>query len=152
MESFIARFSELAIGQNYSSEGRTITETDLALSCMLSTDWHPIHADQDYAARTPAGKRVLHGSFGILIALGMATRLPIFAEPVIGATGLADWRFRKPLTPGDTVRVESVIEGKRVTSDGRRAIVERRLILRNQHYEVTQEGLLGTMIQLEETP
>lgn len=148
MHPITAAFDALTPGQRFRSAGRTLTPTDLSFSCMLSGDWHPIHADVEYCRAEMGGERLLHGSFGIMLAMGMATMLPMFAERVIGATGLREWRFAKPLCVGDTVYVDVVVHDKRITSDGARAIVERRLILRNQRGDVVQEGIIGTMIQL----
>ncbi len=141
-------YADLTVGATYRSHGRTITETDLSLSCMLTGDWHPIHADEEFAKSTPIGKRILHGPFGILLALGMSTHMPEFADPVIGATGLREWTYRRPIIVGDTLHIETTIEAKRVTSDGKRAIVERRVRVLNQEDKVIQEGIAGLIIRL----
>lgn len=144
-------FNDLKIGANYKSHGRTLTETDLSLSCMLTGDWHPIHADEEFARTTPMGKRILHGPFGILLAAGMSTHMPEFADPVIGATGIREWTYRGPLTVGDTIHIETTIESKRITSDGKRAIIERRMKVINQAGKAVQEGIVGTMVRLATT-
>ncbi len=141
-------YADLTVGASYRSHGRTITDTDLSLSCMLTGDWHPIHADEEFAKTTPMGKRILHGPFGILLAMGMSTRMPEFADPVISATGLREWTYRGPIFVGDTLHVETIIEAKRVTSDGKRAIVERRVKIVNQEGKVIQEGIAGLIIRL----
>jgi len=43
---------------------------------MLSSDWHPIHADAYYAASSALGQRVFQSGYGVLLALGIATRFP----------------------------------------------------------------------------
>lgn len=146
---FEAAFDDLVIGQCYIGGGRTITETDLALSCMLSGDWHPMHADSEFCKTELHSEQVLHGGFGVMLALGMATGLPMFSGKIIGVAGLREWRFRNPIYKGDTVRLEAVVSDKQVTSDGVRAIIERQLTLRNQAGHVVQQGYVATMIQLE---
>lgn len=141
-------YADLLVGARFESPGRTITETDLSLSCMLTGDWHPIHADEVFAKTTPVGKRMLHGPFGILIAMGMATRLPEYADEVIAATGLQEWRYHLPIVIGDTLRTQTEIVAKRVTSDGKRAIIDRRIRLLNQDDKLIQEGLAGAMLRL----
>ena len=44
-------------GLRIRTPGRTLTETDHGLFTMLCGDWHPIHADEEYARTTPAGGR-----------------------------------------------------------------------------------------------
>ena len=41
---------------------KTITETDLVLFAGLTGDFDPIHVNEDYAARTPFGRRIAHGA------------------------------------------------------------------------------------------
>lgn len=142
-------FSELVVGSEFVGTGRTLTEADLSIACMVSGDWHPIHSDENYAKERGLPGRLFQGSFGILIATGMATNLPHFSDDIIGATGVRDWAYRAPIFVGDTVHVRSVILSKRITSDGKRAIIERTLSLINQKDTVVQQGIAGTMVRLK---
>jgi acyl dehydratase len=144
------RFDELEVGAKFTGHGRTLTEADLTLACMLSGDWHPIHADEEWARAHGPGRRIFQGTFGIMLAMGMATTLPAFDDKIIGATGLREWKYRAPLFIGDTVCVETEITSKRITSDGKRAVIERALRLINQKGILTQEGFAGTMLELVE--
>ena len=139
-------FHELAVGAEFVGPGRTLTEADLSIACMVSGDWHPIHADETYAKGRGLRGRLFQGSFGIFIATGLATILPKFDDEVIGATGIREWNYRTPLFVGDTVHVKCVILNKRMTSDGKRAVLERTLFLINDRSEVVQEGIAGTML------
>lgn len=141
-------FHELVVGAAFVGTGRTLTDADLSLALMASGDWHPIHADERYARQKGLRGRLFHGAFGIFIATGMATTLPHFSDEIVGATGLREWSYRAPLFVGDTVFVRAVILNKRITSDGRRAIVERTLSLINQDEVAVQEGIAGTMLRL----
>ena len=142
-------FGDITPGQRFRSPGRTLTESDHQLFMMLCGDWHPIHADAKYAATTRAGQRLMHGTLGIALAMGMQTAAVEFADPILGALGLAEWSFRKPLCIGDTVHVEVEFLSRRVTSDGARYIVERRLeLIRGS--EIVQDGIATAMLQLPE--
>ena len=141
-------FNELVVGAEFVGRGRTLTEADLSIACMVSGDWHPIHADEVYAKSRGLRGRLFQGSFGILIATGLATTLPHFSDEVIGATGLREWTYRLPLFVGDTIHVRTSIISKRMTSDGRRAIVERSLSLINDRSEIVQDGIAGTMLKV----
>jgi acyl dehydratase len=144
-------FSEFFVGSEFIGSGRTLTEADLSIACMVSGDWHPIHSDESYARQRGLPGRLFQGSFGILIATGMATALPHFSDEIVGATGIREWTYRTPLFVGDTVHVRSVILDKRVTSDGKRAVIERTLSLINQKDAIVQEGIAGTMVRLRPT-
>lgn len=142
-------FSELVVGSEFVGTGRTLTESDLSIACMVSGDWHPIHSDESYAKQRGLPGRLFQGSFGILIATGMATALPHFSDEIVGATGIREWVYRAPIFVGDTVHVRSVILNKRITSDGKRAVIERTLSLVNQKDAVVQQGIAGTMVRLK---
>ena len=141
-------FHDLVIGSEFIGVGRTLTEADLSIACMVSGDWHPIHSDEGYAKERGLRGRLFQGSFGLFIATGMATKLPHFSDDIVGATGIRDWKYRAPIFVGDTVHVRSVVLNKRITSDGRRAIIERTLSLINQDSAVVQEGIAGAMVRL----
>jgi acyl dehydratase len=141
-------FDELTVGRRFVGPGRTLTETDHGLFMMLVGDWHPIHADADYARTTPFGQRVMHGSFGIALAMGMLGGLFEHDEPIIGALGLAEWQFRAPLFLGDTVHLEMEVVGTRRTSSGDKGIVERKLELIKRDGTVAQSGRSAVMLRL----
>ena len=143
-------FWDIAPGLRFASPGRTLTESDHQLFMMLCGDWHPIHADAEYARDTPVGQRLMHGTFGIALAMGMQTAAVEFADPILGALGLSEWTFRRPLLIGDTVHVEVEFLSRRVTSDGGRYIVERRLSLVRHDLEVVQDGVAAAMLRLPE--
>ena len=140
-------FASLEKGQRFVSPRRTLTETDHGIFMMLVGDWGALHADAEYAKTTQFGQRLMHGGFGIALAMGMQAHLLDFEEPVVGALGLKDWSFRNPLFIGDTVHTEIEILGKRITSKGDRYIVERRIRLVKQTDVVVQEGQADVMLR-----
>lgn len=140
-------FEALEVGATWRSTGRTLTEADLLHACMTSGDWHPIHADEAYARTTPLGRRIFQGTYGLHVAIGMATGFPSLGDDVIGALGFSEWRYLAPLFVGDTVHVEVSITGKRLTSDQRRGVVERQIRLVRHDGQVAQQGMAQMMVR-----
>lgn len=141
-------FASLEPGQTFKGTGRTLTEVDHGMFMMLVGDWHAIHADEEYARTTPLGRRVTHGTLGIALAMGMQYTVMDFTDPIVGALGIDDWKFKAPLFVGDTVHVEVEILGKRVTSSGDKAIVQRKIRLINQTGQIVQEGRSDIMLRI----
>jgi len=141
-------FATLAPGQTFTSTARTTTETDLVLFTMLAGDWHPIHADAEHAKRTPLGQRMLHGTYGIAVAMGMAANLLELKETVVAALGLREWLYEKPLFVGQTIHVRAEVLATRTTSDGRRGVLDWRIELRSQDEVVRQVGTASLMVAL----
>jgi acyl dehydratase len=139
---------KIRVGSRWRSAGRTLTEAELSWACMLTADWHPIHADAGYAASSAVGQRTFHGGFGILLALGAAAQYPDVGVRNALALGIEDWKFAAPLFIGDTVHVEIEITGLRRTSDGTRTVVQRRVRLVKGEGEVAHEGTANLLVYL----
>ena len=135
-------------GRTFDGPGRTVTDTDLSLFCMLSGDWHPLHSDEEYAKTTQFGRRVVGGVFGIALVTGAMSRWGIFEESVVAMLSIGEWRFLGPIFVGDTLSVRMTIVGKRLTKSGTSGIIDREFEIRNQRGEVVQRGRSDALIKL----
>jgi 3-hydroxybutyryl-CoA dehydratase len=79
---------------------RTVRDADLVSFAALTGDENPVHLDEDYASRTPFGRRIAHGmlSAGFISAV-IGTRLPGPGAIYVAQT----LRFRRPVHIGDSV-------------------------------------------------
>lgn len=139
-------FEDVVVGRDYLSGVRRVTEADLDAFAELSGDRHPIHTDEEFARGTPFGQRILHGPFGVAVALGLFTEFVEFTEAAIAVTGISEWRFIAPVLIGDELRLRMSIASKRLVSAGGRGIVQRRMELINQHGRTVQDGTMGLMM------
>ncbi|MDN5795748.1 MAG: MaoC family dehydratase N-terminal domain-containing protein [Intrasporangium sp.] len=139
-------FEDFEAGQVFTTQGRTITETDVVLFAGWSWDTNPPHTDAESMRESRFGERIAHGMLGISVALGLASRLGVFEDSSIALLGIDDWRFTGPVRIGDTVRCGVEIVGARLTSRGDAGILDRRFELRNQRDEVLQHGRIGLMV------
>lgn len=143
-------YDDLHIGLVLTSLGRTVTETDLVTFSMLSGDWNPIHADENFARGTDYGQRVVHGLLGLSILTGLMDHAGWFATSAVGMLDIKDWQFTHPLFVGDTLHCELEISHMRLTSRGDRGIVGRSFRLRNELDEIVQQGQIPMMIRVRE--
>ena len=131
-------FEDLAVGQEFTSPGRTVTETDIVIFAGLSGDYNVLHTDAEHMKSSIFGERIAHGLLGLSIEHGLASRgEPAAAHGVL--SGLK-WKFKGPIKIGDTIHVRSRIAAKNDGPDPRCGLVtvERELV--NQLGEVVQEG------------
>jgi acyl dehydratase len=142
-------FEDLKPGQTFSSRARTLTETDLVMFCMMTGDWHAVHADEIYAKDTRVGQRMFHGTFGISLAIAQSADLLPLINRIVAALGLKEWSFKAPLFIGDTVHTEVAIVGTRIVSDGRRGVVSRAIRLVKHDATVVQEGLADLLVEVD---
>jgi acyl dehydratase len=105
-----AWFEDLGEGDSFATRGRTICESDLTSFSALTGDWHPQHADAEWAAAGPFGERIAHGMLLLSYSLGLA---PIDPDRVIALRGLDSVRFKRPVRMGETIRVRGSVIGLR---------------------------------------
>lgn len=102
-----APFDELAVGEEFTSRGRTVTEADVVGFSALTGDWHPQHADAEWAASSAFGERVAHGMLVISFAVGL---VPFDPDRVLALRRVADAVFKRPVLFGDTLHVKGRVE------------------------------------------
>ena len=138
-------FDQLAVGAEWPSPRRTVTEADVVHFAGISGDFNPIHVDHEFAKAGPFGKPVAHGLLGMAIASGLGSQAP--RVETMAFLAILEWHFRGPIFFGDTVHVVSRVEALEPKSRGRRGVVtwHRRLV--NQHGKVVQEGRTQTLVK-----
>ncbi|HEY5142227.1 MAG TPA: MaoC/PaaZ C-terminal domain-containing protein [Solirubrobacteraceae bacterium] len=109
-----APFNELAEGERFHTRGRTVTESDVVMFAALTGDWHPQHADAEWAADGPFGQRIAHGMLVMSFAVGL---VPFDPERVMALRRVRDVVFRRPVRLGDTVHVEGSVRALKPASD-----------------------------------
>lgn len=139
-------FEDFAVGQVLHTQGRTITESDIVSFAGWSWDANPVHTDAVHSAGGRFGRPIAHGLLGLSVAMGLLSRLGVFESCSIALLGIDGWRFEHPIMVGDTLRCAVRITGVRATSNGRAGILDRELVLTNQHDTVVQRGNVGLMV------
>lgn len=143
-------FDDLAVGDEWESPARTVTEADVVGFAALTGDFNPIHVDHDAASRSPFRRPIAHGLLGLSFAAGLTSASP--RVDTVAFLAILEWTFHKPIFFGDTIRVLSRIEAAEPRSRGRRGVVtwHRRLV--NQSGEVVQEGRTRTLVRSRPAP
>jgi acyl dehydratase len=101
---------------------RTISESDNQRFCDLTMNQQPLHLDAEYAAGTTFGERVVNGLYTLSLAVGMT--VPETTDGTIVANlSYDDIEHPEPVFHGDTIRAETTVLEKRLTSDGDRGVV-----------------------------
>ena len=104
--SWWAPFEALETGQQFTTRARTVTEADVVSFAALTGDWHPQHADAQWAAASPFGERIAHGLLVVSLAAGL---VPFDPGRVVALRRVSDATFKRPVRFGDTLHVEGRI-------------------------------------------
>lgn len=102
------RYSEVAVGEHF-VEHTAITDAHLTLGAALIGDFNPLHVNQDFAAGSRHGGRILHGVITSAI-IGAPVGM-IFAGTAIGYLE-HNCKFLAPVRAGDTLATTWTVEGK----------------------------------------
>jgi 3-hydroxybutyryl-CoA dehydratase len=126
------KYADLKLGDR-ASVSKTITETDVVLYAGLTSDFNPVHIDEEFAKNSLFERRVAHGMLCAgLISAVIGTELPGINSIYLGQ----QLKFVGPVFIGDTLTAEVEITHKR---DDKK-IVTLKTTVRNQRGENVIEG------------
>ena len=106
-------FEDFEVGDVYKHwPGKTITEYDDHLFCMITMNHHPLHTDAWYAEKqTQFGKNVVVGNLVYSLVLGMS--VPDVSGAAIANLEVETLQHKKPTFHGDTIYAETKVLDKR---------------------------------------
>ena len=121
----VGRFYEdFEVGAVYKHwPGKTVTEYDDHLFCLLTMNHHPLHLDAHYAeGATQFGKNVVVGNYIYSLLLGMS--VPDISGKAIANLEVESLRHVAPTFHGDTIYGETtVLDMKESSSKNDRGVV-----------------------------
>lgn len=101
-------FNDIQIGRTQCLE-RLVTAEDVDAFGKLSGDLNPLHIDEEFARRTPFGRRVVHGLFTGALVSTTHTQLTGPGFAYVGQ----ELRFLGPVFIGDRLQVEVTVVDKK---------------------------------------
>jgi 3-hydroxybutyryl-CoA dehydratase len=104
-------FAALEVGGRY-RWSRTLTDGDVALFVGVTGDFNPFHIDDQFAAQTKFGRRIVPGLLTASLATHIGGMLAFLASEM-------HFRYHQPVFIGETVTceieiVEKIQEGRRI--------------------------------------
>jgi acyl dehydratase len=109
-------FEEFEVGAVYRHwPGKTVTEYDDHLFCLLTMNHHPLHLDANYAEKTTDfGRNVVVGNYVYSLLLGMS--VPDVSGKAIANLEVESLKHVAPTFHGDTIYGETTVLDKRRSS------------------------------------
>ena len=114
--------------------GKTITENDNNLFCLLTMNHHPIHLDKIFSKKSKFKKQIIVGTYVFSIVVGMTVRdISIIAVANLGYDHI---QHLKPVFIGDTIYATSkIISERRSKSKKKQRIIGIETYAKNQKNE-----------------
>jgi acyl dehydratase len=111
-ERFGGCLEDYEVGERFRHwPGKTITESEDHLFCLLTMAASPIHVDRVYGAQTTFGKNVVVGTYIYSLLLGMS--MPDISGRALANLGTNELRHLAPVFHGDTLYGETEVLGAR---------------------------------------
>ncbi len=106
-------YDDLDVGMTFRHDlGRTLTEADNVLFNSLTLNTQPLHINEDFAAKTSFGRRIVNGIFTLGVVVGITVH-ELTAGTIVANLGYENVSHPHPLFHGDTLYVETEVTGKR---------------------------------------
>ena len=113
--SFGRNYEEFQVGDIYRHwPGKTITEYDDHLFCMITMNHHPLHTNDWYAEQAPQGRNVVVGNLVYSLVLGMS--VPDVSGAAVANLEVEVLKHAKPTFHGDTIYAVTKVVDKRESS------------------------------------
>lgn len=90
---------------SFTTESRTITSSDVASFAALTGDHHPVHLNDEWAAKSIFGERIAHGMLVLSCGVGLT---PLDPERVV-ALRRCEATFKAPVRLGDEIHVDGAV-------------------------------------------
>ena len=132
-------YEDLEVGMILKHSGRTVTEMDNVLFSSLTMNPQALHINEDFAAGTEFGRRIVNGifTFGLVVGLSVAD---LTDGTIVANLGYESVRHPAPVFHGDTVYAETeVLEKRESQSRPNAGVVRLRQVGRNQDGQVVVE-------------
>ena len=105
--------SFLKEGYKFITRGMTIPDAAIFLYASLTGESHPAHEDDVYAKNSIFGRRVVQGLLTLSICQGFLSREYGIVEYGKANLGINNVKFKRPVYPGDTIRVNGEVTSVR---------------------------------------
>ncbi|MFC5973477.1 MaoC family dehydratase [Halomarina salina] len=143
-------YEDIAVGES-SEFGEYQFEKAEIVEFAEKYDPQPFHTDEEAAQDTAYGELIASGWQTAAVCMRMLVDGYVHDQASMGARGVDELRWRKPVTPGDTLhlRVE-VVDKRRSESDPSRGYVDNKMEGINQDGEVVISWIGLGMVEVRD--
>ena len=136
----------MKVGDIFTTQGRTITETDLVNYVGLAGLFDPLFINREFATKQSIfGKPIIPGPLTLVMSTGLET-LTGFPRYVIAFLGMDQVRALKPVFINDTIHLDVEVVEKFETRRPDSGITVVKYNTRNQNGELVFTCLLTRMV------
>lgn len=111
------RYGDVSVGDSFDCGETTVTEDEM-VAFAERYDPQPMHTDPEAAAETPYGGLIAPGLYTASVCMRLLVDGLLSEVATVGARGVDNLRWRRPVRPGDTISLTvEVVDKKPETED-----------------------------------
>ena len=146
-EDFVDLFYEdVVVGDEVHTDAHDVTMDDVLTFGKVTRDLHPLHTDAEFCRKTPFGRPIAHGLYGLSLIEGLKSELKLYENTSIASLGWDKVRFVAPIFPGDSLHVRVAFISKRESRKGNGIVIEKTELV-NQHGLIVIDAEHAAMVQ-----
>ena len=135
-------FDEFSVG-DLESVTKTITNEDVMAFAEITTDFNPLHVNEEYAKKSMFKNRIAHG----MLSAGLISAVIGMKMPGPGALYLDQYvKFKKPVFIGETLTATATVKEKLVKKDGKMKLLILITNVTSQDGVIVTEGQATVML------
>lgn len=140
-------FADVAVGAEYWSQPYTLSFDEVVA---FAREWDPqyYHTDEEAAEASVFGRLSASGIHSFALSQRIFNELWLFRRIGLAGVGMENFRWRRPVYPGDTVRTRGTVAAVR-PKDAGRAIVTMATELINQDDVVALRYDLDVLVRTD---
>lgn len=139
-------FEDFREGEKFATRIRTVTPTDIDLFATMSGAVNPLFLSEAFASQLGYRTRVTPGLLTLALMVGTIYQTGVF-DNVLALTGIDKLRFKKPVYPGDSLKSEVEVVGRKESDKPDRGLVTLRSDCLNQKGETVLEAELSLIVK-----
>jgi acyl dehydratase len=146
-------YEDLVVGTVTKSERTYEVTREEVIEFASKYDPQPFHLDDDAAAKTHFGRLSASGWHTGAMVMRMMVEGWSTQEPTasLGSPGVDELRWKKPVYPGDTLRVESeLISKRRMNSRREMGLTKTRQTVYNQNDEIVMTMVSNGLVKVRD--
>ncbi|CAN5205214.1 MaoC family dehydratase [soil metagenome] len=141
-------FEEFELDTVYEhSPGRTVTEADNVLFTTLTMNTQSLHLDAAWSEQTEFGERLVNSMFTLSTLVGLSVA-QLTQGTIVANLGFETVSFPHPLRHGDTMKAQTIVLSKRLSSSRpSQGVVTFEHIALNQNGDVVAKAVRSTLMR-----
>ena len=143
-------FEDFSVGMTFETDGTLISKDEI-IDFASKYDPQTFHLDEEEAKKGPFGQLTSSGFMTLWKSFTQIFKTDIFNGTGMGAWGLDELRWTKPVYPGDVLKTKvEVLETKKSSKNPTKGTVRLKQTVTNQNDDIVMTWISNSMLKTKQ--